>query len=91
MLPDHPHVPTIPKKTFQNIRFKIVQGIASKSATNGHRLPAHIRYRAYRSQHVNRLGLGEHPEGIARVRARIVAGFVACYARRCLADRVISA
>jgi hypothetical protein len=37
---------------------------------------------------MGRLGLSEHSKCVARVRARIVAGFVARYARRCLADRV---
>jgi hypothetical protein len=36
---------------------------------------------------MGRLGLSEHSECVARVRTRIVAGFVAGYARRCLADR----
>jgi hypothetical protein len=40
---------------------------------------------------MGRLGLSEHSKCVARVRARIVAGFVARYARRCLADRVIGA
>ena len=40
---------------------------------------------------MGRLGLREHSKCVARVRARIVAGFVARYARRCLADRVIRA
>ena len=40
---------------------------------------------------MGRLSLSEHSKCVARVRARIVAGFVARDARRCLADRVISA
>jgi len=40
---------------------------------------------------MGRLGFSEHSKYVARVRARIVAGFIARYARRCLADRMIGA
>ena len=93
MLTEHPYVrPARPKESVQNVRARaVIAAIASKSGPNRHRLPMNIRCRTCAAQHVGRLGFSEHSKCVTRVRARIVAGFVARNARRCLADRVISA
>ena len=93
MLTEHPYVrPARPKESVQNVRARaVIAAIAPESGPNRHWLPVNIRCRTCAAQHMGRLGLSEHSKCVAGVRARIVAGLVARYARRCLADRVISA
>jgi hypothetical protein len=93
MLTEHPYVgPGRPKESVQNVRARaIIAAIAPKSGPNRDWLSANIRCRTCIAQHMGRLGLSEHSKCVARVRAPIVARFVARYSRRCLADRVISA
>jgi hypothetical protein len=93
MLTEHPYVrPARPKESVQNVRSRaVIATIAPESGPNRHWLPVYIWCRTCAAQHMGRLGLGEHSKCVARVRTRIVAGFVACNARRCLADRVVSA
>ena len=93
MLAEHPYVRSArPKESVQNVRARaVIAAIAPESGPNCHWLPPNIRCRTCAAQHMGGLSLGEHSKCVARVRARIVAGFVARYVSRCFADRVISA
>ena len=92
LLANHPHIRSrLAEEAVQDVRLRIIASIAPESGSNRHWLPVNIRCRTCAAQHMGRLGLSEHSKCVAGVRARIVAGFVARYARGCLADCVISA
>ena len=69
--------PARPKESVQNVRFRVVASIASKSGANRDWPSLNIGRRTCTTQHMGRFGFSEHSKCVARVRARIVAGFVA--------------